>query len=163
MRCDEVHVEMQARYMKTHQIAAGVIHDAMAHLGRKTTRFWPPENRGLLTYAPVVSSFMQPHEVWLPVGETGGAIVDAEGRELPTQVLRHPDVELYPAPVRESGQGSHRAHRGGRFRRGVARGHERGCQGANRRLIRRDRGRVCAVSGGYVEINVEPPASCQSL
>ena len=52
---DEVHVEMQARYMKTHQIAAGVIHDAMAHLGRKTTRFWSPENRGLLTYAPVVS------------------------------------------------------------------------------------------------------------
>ncbi|MBO5219809.1 MAG: hypothetical protein J6C52_10285 [Clostridia bacterium] len=91
---DEVHVEMQARYMKTHQIAAGVIHDAMAHLGRKTTRFWSPENRGLLTYAPVVSPFMQPHEVWLPVGETGGTIVDAEGRELPTQVLRHPDVEL---------------------------------------------------------------------
>lgn len=91
---DEVHVEMQARFMKTHQIAAGVIHDAMAHLGRQTKRWWKPENRGFLTYAPVITDFAQPAELWLPVGEAGGCVVDAAGNPLPTQVLRHPDVEL---------------------------------------------------------------------
>lgn len=115
---DEVHTEMEARFAKTRQIAAGVIHDAMAYLGSYTVRWWEqlqniPEvsrsvtalfakneghmhrilPKGLLTYAPVSTDFAQPSEVWLPIGDTPFHICDQAGNVFPTQVLKREDIE----------------------------------------------------------------------
>lgn len=115
---DEVHVEMEARFAKTRQIAAGVIHDAMAFLGQHTVRWWEslqsvPElqrpvagifakndghmhrilPKGLLAYAPVSADFAQPSELWLPIGDHPCCICDREGTHYPTQVLDREDAE----------------------------------------------------------------------
>ena len=109
---DEVHVEMEARFASVRQIAAGVIHDALAHLGRKTLHWWaslPQPGKGVLVYAPVSAPFAQPAELWLAVGDQPVTVVDHEGRELPTQVLDRqpiarngvglPRNDAFPAPV----------------------------------------------------------------
>lgn len=115
---DEVHIEMEARFAKTRQIAAGVIHDAMACLGSHAARWWeqlqniPEASRpvtalfakndghmhrilpkGLLTYTPVSSDFAQPSEVWLPIGDAPCHIRDRAGNVFPTQVLKREEIE----------------------------------------------------------------------
>ncbi len=82
---DEVHTDMESRYGAARQIAAGVIHQAMAHLGRHVRRWWGG-GRGMLAYAPAGAAFAQPAQVWLPVGEASVRIVDEAGRTLPSQV-----------------------------------------------------------------------------
>ncbi len=88
---DEVHVEMQARFMRTHQLAAGIIHDAMAYLGKHTKRWWEKSDdirrRGFLTYAPITTAFDQPSELWLPIGDSDACVYDSDGNLLPTQIL----------------------------------------------------------------------------
>lgn len=116
---DEVHTEMETRFAKTRQIAAGVIHDAMAHLGKYTVRWWDkmsdiPEiqqsvvaifaknngymhqirPKGILTYAPVTTEFAQPSELWLPIGDSEVCICDSEGKVFPTQVVEREKIEV---------------------------------------------------------------------
>lgn len=100
---DEVHIEMETRFAKARQIAAGVIHGAMAHLGKHVHRWWENAEKGtddklllkgILTYAPVSSGFEQCGELWLPIGETPVRIIDKDGNELPTQVLPREQPEL---------------------------------------------------------------------
>lgn len=115
---DEVHVEMQSRYAKTRQIAAGIIHDAMAHIGKHTERWWERMSdiqevrqsvvaifaknqgymhkilpKGILVYAPISAEFAQPSELWLPIGEAEVCICDSSGNMLPTQILDRKPVE----------------------------------------------------------------------
>lgn len=115
---DEVHVEMQARYAKTRQIAAGIIHDAMAYIGKHIKHWWESlkdvqevrqsvvaifaknqgymhkiSPKGILVYAPVEAQFAQPSELWLPVGEAEVCICDIRGNMLPTQILNRKPVE----------------------------------------------------------------------
>lgn len=116
---DEVHVEMEARFAKTRQIASGVIHSTMAHLGKHTVRWWEKlENipeisqsvvatfakndghmhkitpKGLLTYTPVTTEHWQPGELWLPIGEAQVCISDEKGNLYPTQILPRETVEM---------------------------------------------------------------------
>ena len=115
---DEVHIEMQARYAKTKQIAAGIIHDALACIGKHMVRWWEKENigqefqnpvaaifaknnghmhkicpKGFLTYAPVTAKTAQPSELWLPIGDVEVSVCDSKGNVLPTQVLEREPVE----------------------------------------------------------------------
>ncbi len=109
---DEVHVEMEARYAGTRQIAAGVIHDALSHLSGRMDRWWKNrENgeRGTLVYAPGSAAFPQPCEVWLAIGDRNVVMTGPDGKTLPTQVLPRDIVETngigkprndeYPNPV----------------------------------------------------------------
>ena len=116
---DEVHTEMEARFAKTRQIAAGVIHDTMAHLGKYAVRWWEkmsdiPEiqqpvvatfakndgymhhirPKGILVYAPVVTETAQPSELWLPIGDSQVCICDSEGKAFLTQVMEREKVEV---------------------------------------------------------------------
>lgn len=116
---DEVHTEMETRYAKTRQIAAGVIHDALAYLGKYTVRWWEnvsdiPEvqqpvaaifaknngymhhirPKGILSYAPVTTEFAQPSELWLPIGNSEVCIGDSEGKIFPTQIMEREKIEV---------------------------------------------------------------------
>lgn len=93
---DEVHIEMEARFASARQIAAGVIHDALAHLSRKTRHWWldrPGSGKGVLVYAPVEAPFAQPVEVWLATGDRPVTMIDSDGHDLPTQVLEREIIE----------------------------------------------------------------------
>lgn len=115
---DEVHVEMEARFAKVRQIAAGVIHEAMAYLGAYTARWWEKaagtksiqwavkatfaENngymhkilpKGFLTYTPVTTENAQPSEIWLPIGDAEVCICDEAGNTYPTQIEKREPIE----------------------------------------------------------------------
>ena len=89
---DEVHTEMESRYAAVRQIAAGVVHETLGHIGRHSYRFWKPEEKGVLAYAPT-GGFPQPLECWLAVGDADVRMTDAEGNTLPTQVLPRAEIE----------------------------------------------------------------------
>ncbi len=89
---DEVHVEMDARYGTVRQIAAGIIHDAMKHMGARMPL--PPTGRAMLRYAPVRSAHPQVCEVWLPVGDDPVSVARSDGRVLPTQILSREKIAL---------------------------------------------------------------------
>ena len=95
---DDVHREMESRYAAVRQIAAGIIHDALAWAGRHTDRFWEhlegKDTKGIVSYAPVAADFRQPSEIWLPVGDYPCTICDKGGRRLPVQVLPRDPIEL---------------------------------------------------------------------
>ncbi len=91
---DEVHVEMEARYAAVHQIAAGVIHDAMKFAGRHVRHWWDRQAKGMVVFAPVSSPFPQMAEVWLPIGDKAGFLVDGQGMRMPTQVLPREPIEV---------------------------------------------------------------------
>ena len=103
---DEVHVEMEARFAGARQIASGVIHEAMAHLGGLMK---PISGRGALVYAPVDAKKPQPAEVWLAVGDEPIEMRTRDGRALPTQILPREAIEqngvglprndAFPAPI----------------------------------------------------------------
>ncbi len=103
---DEVHVEMEARFAGARQIASGVIHEALSHLGGLMK---PVNGRGALVYAPVCSGEPQPAEVWLAVGDELVEMRTRDGRSLPTQILPREEIEqngvglprndAFPAPV----------------------------------------------------------------
>ena len=107
---DEVHVEMQARFAGVRQIAAGVIHDALKHIGRSLPA-WGGKSEELLALSPTTAPG-QTVAVWLPVreimrrgqnGPFGGeadmrdraiALMDEDGRLHEAQILRREPVAL---------------------------------------------------------------------
>lgn len=91
---DEVHIEMEARFAAVRQIAAGLIHEALKHLGRHMDDWWRGRGRGVATFSPADPGGAQLFEVWLPVGDEAVRMVDREGRELPTQVLPREEIAL---------------------------------------------------------------------
>jgi mannosylglycerate hydrolase len=91
---DEVHVEMEARYAAVHQIAAGVIHDMMKYAGRHVRHWWGRQAKGVVAFAPAASPLPQMAEVWLPIGDRTGFLVDVNGTQMPTQVLPRDPIEV---------------------------------------------------------------------
>jgi len=108
---DEVHIEMRYRNDGVKQIAAGVIHDTLAYMGRHTRRWWSGQDEamGVLAYAPAGASFAQPVELWLATDNQPVIFTDESGNALPTQILERERIELnsaglprndmHPAPV----------------------------------------------------------------
>ncbi len=115
---DEVHTEMEARFAAVRQIASGLICESMAYIGRHIKRWWEQDELikrlycpdascvsyrggrphrlepiGVATYSPVTTDFMQPAEVWLPIGDTPIVIVDEDGELLPTQIEKREQIE----------------------------------------------------------------------
>ncbi len=91
---DEVHVEMEARFASARQIAAGLIHDSMSHLCGSVNAWWLSSGgRGALSYAPTGCESAQPCEVWLALDGDEYVMKNAEGEELPTQVLPREVIE----------------------------------------------------------------------
>ncbi|MCL2880590.1 MAG: hypothetical protein FWF29_10115, partial [Treponema sp.] len=104
---DEVHKEMEFRFAAVRQIAAGVIHNALAWIGSHTERWWEgPEGKktdanskktvkkGIVSYAPIQADFPQVCELWLPIGEQPCIIYNSEGNRLPLQILPRTLIEL---------------------------------------------------------------------
>lgn len=101
---DEVHTEMEARFMATRQIASGVIHESLAYLAAQEKK---PE-RPVAVWSGAKTDFPQPVEVWLHTGDAPVTMKDAAGNPLPTQTLERETVDLngrnqvrndmYPAP-----------------------------------------------------------------
>lgn len=89
---DEVHVEMESRFANVKQIASGIIHDAMKHMGKRIKPWW--NKRGVLSYAPVELPIAQPAEVWAAIGDDSVVVCDKHGNKLPTQILDREPVEL---------------------------------------------------------------------
>jgi mannosylglycerate hydrolase len=102
---DEVHIEMEARFAAVRQIAAGLIHDALKHIGRHMRPWWqtkgfgpdrvrPDRVRGLLTFTPANPGVPQLGQVWLPTGDQAVQIFDESGSPLPTQVMPREEIPL---------------------------------------------------------------------
>ena len=91
---DEVHVEMEARFSAVRQIAAGIIHDAIKHLGKNVKPWYPETEKGILSFSPVKTDFMQPMEVWLPIKDKEIDIIDTQGNVMPTQILKRESIEM---------------------------------------------------------------------
>ena len=98
---DEVHVEMEARYAAVHQIAAGVMHEVMKFTGRRVRHWWDKQAKGMNAYAPASSPSPQMSEVWLPIGNKTGVVIDEQGIRMPTQILGR-------APIDKNGRGDPR-------------------------------------------------------
>ena len=98
---DEVHVEMEARYAAVHQIAAGVMHEVMQFAGRRVRHWWNKQAKGMISYAPALSTSPQLSEVWLPIGNKAGVVIDEQGLRMPTQILGR-------APIEHNGRGDPR-------------------------------------------------------
>ncbi len=91
---DEVHVEMEGRFSAAAQIATGLAHEAIKHVGRHMDPWWKGEEKGILTFAPADTGRPQIAQVWLPIGDEAVCIRDREGNALPTQILPREKVEL---------------------------------------------------------------------
>ncbi len=90
---DEVHIEMEARYASVRQIATGLSHDAIKHVGKHMNPWWEGSGFGILTFAPTDSGLMQLGRVWLPIGEEKVCIFDGEGKAYPTQIMPREEIE----------------------------------------------------------------------
>lgn len=90
---DEVHDEMDARFAAVRQIASGVAHASLAHLGARMKPWWTPEAKGVLVWTPAACAAPQPMEVWLPLEDDRVTMVARDGRPLPTQVLAREPIE----------------------------------------------------------------------
>jgi len=88
---DEVHTEMETRYAAVRQIAVGLAHDALAHIGSRQ-RF-ADTGRKIIAYAPVVTDFAQPVELWLCTDGKEHAVTQ-NGEELPVQILDRQEIVL---------------------------------------------------------------------
>ncbi len=91
---DEVHLEMEARYAAVRQIAAGQIHEILAFAGSLVPPRQRAAERSVAAFAPVGSPAPQTLEIWLPVGDSAGYMVDLSGTPLPTQILRREACEV---------------------------------------------------------------------
>jgi len=87
---DEVHTEMESRFMAARQNASGVIHESLAYLAAQEKG----EGRPVAVWAGAKAGFAQPVEVWLNIGDEPTAVRDSAGNILPTQVLEREKVEL---------------------------------------------------------------------
>ncbi len=102
---DEVHVEMQARYGAARQIAAGIVHESLAHLAAVLPA-WGGRRDEILAVSPV-SGKAQPVTLWVPTPEGTDsatarlAVVDASGAASPAQVIP-------PEPIPLNGRGDPR-------------------------------------------------------
>ncbi|MFI3175972.1 MAG: glycoside hydrolase family 38 C-terminal domain-containing protein [Eubacteriales bacterium] len=91
---DEVHVEMEARFGATRQIAAGIIHETMEYIGKHHRRWWgSAQNQGVLVYAPIHTNTKQRMEVWLPIEDKQIVMQAKDGTILPTQVMDREVIE----------------------------------------------------------------------
>ncbi|MDO4739747.1 MAG: glycoside hydrolase family 38 C-terminal domain-containing protein [Eubacteriales bacterium] len=86
---DEVHTEMEARFMAARQNASGVIHESLAYLAAQEKG----EGRPVAVWAGAKADAAQPVEVWLNIADEPTVIRDAQGNVLPTQVLEREPVE----------------------------------------------------------------------
>ena len=91
---DEVHVEMEARFAAVRQIAAGLTHETLKHIGRHMHPWWQGKGKGILTFAPANPGVPQLCQVWLPVGDEPVHVQDQAGNALPTQVLPREEIPL---------------------------------------------------------------------
>jgi len=91
---DEVHIEMEARFAAVRQIAAGLTHATLKHIGSHLHPWWQGKGKGILTFSPANSGLPQLCEVWLPVGDEQVQVVDTNGNVLPTQVLPREEIPL---------------------------------------------------------------------
>ena len=91
---DEVHIEMEARYAAVRQIAAGLSHDAIKHIGKHMSPWWEGKGKGILTFAPSDSGLPQLGQVWLPIGEEKVCVYDKNGNALPTYVMPREEIQL---------------------------------------------------------------------
>lgn len=91
---DEVHVEMEARFAAVRQIAVGLVHDALKHIGRHMNPWWQGRGKGILTFSPADSGTPQLNQLWLPIGDEPVQVVDRHGHALPTQVLPREEIPL---------------------------------------------------------------------
>jgi hypothetical protein len=91
---DEVHVEMEARFAAVRQIAAGLTHDTLKHIGRHMNPWWQGKGNGILTFSPANPGAPQICQVWLPVGDDQVQVLDKDGNALPTQVLPREEIPL---------------------------------------------------------------------
>lgn len=89
---DEVHIEMEARYAAVRQIATGLSHNAIKHIGKHMNHWW--KDKGIITFSPSNPGAPQLGQVWLPIGDENICIYDKDGNALPTQVLPREEVEL---------------------------------------------------------------------
>ena len=102
---DEVHTEMESRFMASRQIASGVIHESLAYLSAQEKT----NARPIALWSGAKTDFAQPIEVWLNTGDAPVTVKDSSGNVLPTQVLAREKVDLngrnqvrndmYPAPT----------------------------------------------------------------
>ena len=91
---DEVHIEMEARYAAVRQIAAGLSHAALKHIGQHMHPWWKRIGEGILTFTPANPGQPQCCQVWLPIGDEKVYVVDKNGNPLPTQVLPREEIKL---------------------------------------------------------------------
>ena len=92
---DETHIDMESRFGASRQIAAGVIHDAMAYMGKRIQPNRSAENeKSVLVYMPVSTAAAQPVEVYLPISDESIRMISQDGSVLPTQVIKREEAEL---------------------------------------------------------------------
>ena len=92
---DETHIDMESRYGASRQIAAGVIHDAMAYIGKRIARNRSVENeKSVLVYNPVSAATAQPVEVSLPISDDRICMISQNGSVVPTQIIKREKAEL---------------------------------------------------------------------
>jgi len=91
---DEVHVEMETRFANARQIAVGLMHDAMRHIGKHYIPWWSSKGEGTLAYAPVKSTSPQAIELYLPIRGESLVMTDSNGKALLTQVADREAAEL---------------------------------------------------------------------
>ena len=91
---DEVHVEMEGRFAAVTQIATGLAHAAIKHIGARMDPWWEAGQVGILTFSPADSGGPQIGEVWLPIGDETVSVYDRDGKALSTQVAPREKVEL---------------------------------------------------------------------
>ena len=90
---DEVHVEMEGRFHAVAQIATGLAHESMKHIGRHLDPWWGEGEEGVLTFAPADAGGPQIAQVWLPIGEKEICMYDRAGKALPTQIQSREKIE----------------------------------------------------------------------
>ena len=91
---DEVHVEMEGRFAAVSQIATGLAHEAIKHIGRHMNPWWKEGESGILTFAPADAGAPQMAQVWLPIGDELVCVYDREGTALATQVAPRETIDL---------------------------------------------------------------------
>jgi mannosylglycerate hydrolase len=90
---DEVHVEMEGRFAAASQIATGLAHAAIKHVGARMEPWWESGDAGVLTFTPADAGAPQAGQAWLPIGDAEACLYDRAGRALPTQVLPRDPIE----------------------------------------------------------------------
>ncbi|MGI6237729.1 MAG: glycosyl hydrolase-related protein [Candidatus Excrementavichristensenella sp.] len=84
---DPVHDEMVSRYHQVEQIASGIAHQSLAHLGAGVARRLKGNEQGVLFYSPSSPGHARYVRVWLPLRKEGLHLTDESGRVLASQPI----------------------------------------------------------------------------